>query len=75
MALVDESLVLPVVRAVRPGEAQRAVLRSLLRAAGTAGNVSSDAHLTARALGQGTSICSADRGFERFPGIERIDPL
>jgi len=75
MAFVDEWLALPVVRAVGPGEAHWAILRSLLRAVGTAGNLTSDAHLAALALEQGASICSTDRDFERFPGIERIDPL
>jgi toxin-antitoxin system PIN domain toxin len=75
MAFVDEWLALPVVRAVGPGEAHWAILRSLLRAAGTAGNLTSDAHLATMALEQGASICSTDRDFERFPGIERIDPL
>ena len=75
MAFVDEWLALPLVRAVGPGEAHWAILRSLLRAAGTAGNLTSDAHLAAIALEQGASICSTDRDFERFPGIERIDPL
>lgn len=75
MAFVDEWLALPNVRTVRPGEGHWAILRSLLRAAGTAGNLTSDAHLAAMALEQGASICSTDRDFERFPGIERVDPL
>lgn len=37
--------------------------------------VASDAHLAALALGHGAAVCSTDRDFERFPGIERIDPL
>lgn len=60
MAFVDEWLALPVVRAVGPGESHCAVLRSLIRASGTAGNLTSDAHLAALALEQGASICSTD---------------
>lgn len=75
LAFVDEWLGQPSARAVVPGEGHWAVLRSLLRSTGTAGNLTSDAHLAALALEHGASVCSTDRDFERFPGIERIDPL
>jgi hypothetical protein len=74
-AFVDEWLAQPNARAVAPGEGHWQILRTLLGATGTAGNLTSDAHLAAMALEQGASICSTDRDFERFPGIERIDPL
>lgn len=75
LAFVDEWLAWPNARAVVPGEGHWAVLRSLLRSTGTAGNLTSDAHLAALALEHGASVCSTDRDFGRFPGIERIDPL
>lgn len=75
LAFVDEWLAQPNARAVVPGEGHWAVLRSLLRSTGTAGNLTSDAHLAALALEHGASVCSTDRDFERFPGIERVDPL
>lgn len=75
LAFVDEWLAQPNARAVVPGEGHWAVLRSLLRSTGTAGNLTSDAHLAALALEHGAAVCSTDRDFERFPGIERIDPL
>ncbi len=75
MAFVDEWLAQPNTRAVGPGEGHWAVLRALLKSAGTAGNLTSDAHLAAMALEQGASVCSTDRDFERFPGVERVDPL
>ena len=46
-----------------------------MRVAGTAGNLTSDAHLAALSIELGASICSTDRDFERFPGVERISPL
>ncbi len=49
-------------------------MRKLLRDSGTAGNLTSDAHLAAIALELGASVCSTDRDFERFPGLERVDP-
>jgi uncharacterized protein len=75
LAFVDEWLAQPNARTVVPGEGHWAVLRSLLRSTGTAGNLTSDAHLAALALEHGAAVCSTDRDFERFPGIERIDPL
>ena len=75
LAFVDEWLAQPYVTAVSPGGGHWSILRKLLRDSGTAGNLTSDAHLAAVALELGASICSTDRDFERFPGIERIDPL
>ena len=70
-----EALEQPYVRAVAPGEGHWAVLRKLLRDAGTAGNLTSDAHLAALALELGAAVCSTDADFTRFPGVERISPL
>jgi uncharacterized protein len=75
MAFVDEWLALPYVRAVGPGAGHWGILRKLLKDTGTAGNLTSDAHLAAIAVELGASICSTDRDFERFPGVERVDPL
>jgi uncharacterized protein len=75
MAFVDEWLDQPYVRAVGPGEGHWTILRKLLRQSGTAGNLTSDAHLAAVALELGAAVCSTDADFERFPGVERVNPL
>jgi toxin-antitoxin system PIN domain toxin len=75
LAFVDEWLGQPYARAVSPGDGHWTILRKLLRDSGMAGNLTSDAHLAAVALGLGASICSTDGDFERFPGVERINPL
>ncbi|MBA3297262.1 MAG: type II toxin-antitoxin system VapC family toxin [Acidobacteria bacterium] len=75
MAFVDEWLAQPYVSAVGPGDGHWTILRKLLRDAGTAGNLTSDAHVAAVALELGATICSTDADFGRFPGIERISPL
>lgn len=75
VAFVAEWLAQPSVVAVGPGEGHWPILRNLLRDSGTAGNLTSDAHLAAMALELGASICSTDADFERFAGIERISPL
>ena len=67
MAFVGEWLAQPCVRAVGPGEGHCAILRKLLRDTGTAGNLTSDAHLAAMAIEIGASICSTDGDFRAVP--------
>jgi toxin-antitoxin system PIN domain toxin len=74
-AFVDEWLAQPYVSAVGPGQGHWTILRKLLRDSGTAGNLTSDAHLAAIALELGATVCSTDTDFGRFPGVERISPL
>jgi hypothetical protein len=45
------------------------ILRRLLLGAGTAGNLSNDAHLAALAIEHGATLISFDRDFERFAGL------
>jgi len=75
VAYVDDWLAQPVVRAVGPGERHWAILRSLLEQSGTAGNLTTDAHIAALALEHGCVICSADNDFKRFPVLKRVNPL
>lgn len=51
------------------------VAEKLLSAAGTGGNLVSDAQIAAAALRLKASIHSTDTDFDRFPGIERHNPL
>ena len=75
LAYVEEWLALPSVRIVAPTAAHFGVLAALLRDLGTAGNLTSDAHLAALAIEHSAKICSADRDFLRFPGVELVNPL
>ena len=72
---VDQWLELPNVRLVSPGEYHWQILRNLLIESGTAGNLTSDAHLAAIAIEHGGSICSTDHDFLRFPGVRLINPI
>ena len=72
---VDEWLSLPAVETVVPGERHWQVFRNLLQAAGTAGNLTSDAHLAALAIERGATVFSADNDFGRFPGLRHVNPL
>lgn len=50
------------------------LLRGLLQEAGTAGNLTTDAHLAALAIEHGAEIVSYDRDFARFPGVRHRLP-
>jgi toxin-antitoxin system PIN domain toxin len=50
------------------------LLRGLLRGTGTAGNLTTDAHLAALAIEHGADIVSYDRDFARFPGVRHRLP-
>jgi len=65
----------PYVRPATPGEKHWLIMSRLLRASGSAGNLTSDAHLAAIALERGGIIHSADHDFKRFRGLECINPL
>ena len=72
---VDSWLRHPAVQLVVPGENHWTIFRTLILASGTAGNLTSDAHLAALALEGGWTIVSTDNDFRRFPGLELINPL
>jgi predicted nucleic acid-binding protein len=42
---------------------------------GTAGNLTSDAHLAALAIEWNARLCSCDTDFARFPGLNWKNPL
>ena len=72
---VDGWLKQPNVEPVSPGPNHWPLLRTLLHVAGTAGNLSSDAHLAAMALERGAILCSTDNDFKRFPGLDHRNPI
>ena len=72
---IDEWFDRPNVSMVAPGPGHWAIFKSLIRQAGTAGNLTTDAHIAALALEHGCTICSADNDFKRFPGLVHINPL
>lgn len=72
---VEEWLQLPVVRPLGAADNHWSILRGLLRSSGTAGNLTSDAHLAALALEHGAAVHSADNDFRRFAGVEHVNPL
>jgi toxin-antitoxin system PIN domain toxin len=75
LEVVDGWLAQPPVTVVHPTDRHLAVLRDLLVPLGTAGNLTSDAHLAALAIEHGATLCSCDVDFSRFPGLPWTDPL
>ena len=73
-AYVREWLAQPCVRIAAPRDGHWERVEALLRAAGTAGNLTTDAHLAALALEHGATVCSTDSDFARFPGVRWEQP-
>ncbi|MEZ5120180.1 MAG: type II toxin-antitoxin system VapC family toxin [Solirubrobacterales bacterium] len=74
LSQVDAWLSSPVAIIAHPGVRHVEVLRSLLRESGTAGNLTTDAHLAALAVEHGAEIVSYDRDFARFAGVRHRLP-
>ena len=51
------------------------ILRMLTVNNEAVGNLVTDAHLAALAIQHGTSVCSFDRDFARFHGVQWVNPL
>lgn len=73
--VIEGWLTQPCATVVHPTERHQAVLRELLEPLGTAGNLTTDAHLAALAIEHGAELCSSDADFSRFPGVRSRNPL
>jgi hypothetical protein len=69
MGVVDDWLTAPHAQVLQATPRHWPILRRLLVGAGTAGNLSNDAHLAALAIEHGATLVSFDRDFERFAGL------
>jgi len=59
----------PLVTVLQPGDRHAEILFGLLERLGTAGNLTSDAHLAALAMEHQAELHSTDADFQRFPGL------
>ncbi len=75
LAIVNEWLEQPSVRLLQPGSEHWRILRLLLDEAGTAGNLTTDAHLAALTIENGGELLTTDRDFGRFRGLRWTNPL
>ena len=74
-AAISAWLAQPVAGIVEPGERHWEILRSLVRDGQAAGPLVMDTVLAAIALEHGATVCTTDRDFSRFPGIQWMNPL
>jgi toxin-antitoxin system PIN domain toxin len=65
----------PYVGILDPGARHAEILFGLLEALGTAGNLTTDAHLAALAIEHQAELHSTDVDFGRFSGLRWINPL
>ncbi len=71
--LVDRWCARPNAVIPEPTARHAAILRGLLESVGTAGNLTTDAHIAALALEYGARVATFDRDFERF-GVKIVIP-
>ncbi len=74
MERIQSWLDLPHVHAAQPSERHFARLRAELERLGTAGNLTTDAHLATLAMERGYVLYSTDADFARFPGLRWVNP-
>jgi uncharacterized protein len=67
---LEEWLAQPPAILVQPGRRHLRICRGLLEASGTAGNLTTDAHLAALAIEHGATLASFDGDFHRFSGLK-----
>ena len=67
-------LAAPRVAIIGPGETHDQILFGLLEKLGTAGNLTTDAHLAALAIEFQAELASTDTDFARFPGLRWFNP-
>ena len=75
LGLVGLWLAQPNVSIIEPGPRHFELLSGLLLSVGTAGNLTSDAHLAAIALEHAADVYSADADFGRFTGLPWHNPV
>jgi len=71
---IESWLELPHVHVPHPSDGHLSKLRQNLERLGTAGNLTTDAHLATLAMERGYVLYSTDTDFARFPGLRWSNP-
>jgi toxin-antitoxin system PIN domain toxin len=74
MARIESWLDLPHIHLAQPSDTHFSRLRSELERLGTAGNLTTDAHLAVLAMERGYILYTTDTDFARFPGLRWVNP-
>lgn len=69
LGVVDEWLAHPRTRVLEPGPLHAGIFGRLLLSAGTAGNLTNDAHIAALAIEHQAEVLTFDKDFARFAGL------
>lgn len=72
---VSAWLAVPGVQILTPGDRHAEILFGLLDQLGTAGNLTSDAHLAALAIEYQAELATTDTDFARFPALRWFNPV
>ncbi len=75
LATVDGWIDHPAVQLISESPDHWTIIRELISALGTAGNLTTDAHLAAIAIGNGASLASCDADFAKFKKLRWENPL
>ena len=75
MTILDGWIEQPNTTFVLPTARHWSILRTLLNASSSAGNLTTDAHIAALALEHGYTVYSNDTDFGRFPNLAWVNPL
>ncbi len=75
LRLVESWLSQPCAVVLEPTDNHVRIMRDLLVPLGTAGNLTTDAHLAAVAIEYGAELCSCDADFGRFGAVRWTNPL
>jgi uncharacterized protein len=74
LRVVERWLGHPRAQVAHPSERHAEILGRLLKSAGAAGNLTTDAHLAALAIEHGATVLTFDRDFARFEGVRWTPP-
>ena len=75
IGIVRSWLKVPHAQILIPGEAHAEILFGLLETLGSAGNLTTDAHLAALAIEYQAELASTDADFARFRGLRWFNPI
>ena len=75
LEIMNEWLEQSIVCILAPTDRHWNIFRQLIAPLGTAGNLTSDAHLAALAVEHGATLCSTDNDFSRFRSLKWENPI
>jgi len=75
VSIVNEWFTSGATSLIDPGPRYWDVLQELLMSSNVRGDLVADAHIAALAIENDAVVCTADRDFDRFPGVRVFNPV